>query len=173
MSIEIAVKKAKKIEGLLKKLGCSGAGIYDLTVSGESELDRNVVRACRKVATIRNKVVHEDGFTIAGWQLGDFIETADFAICELQEQLDRREAAARAAQRVQSQIVPERAPETASAESATVRAAKDDVNRDGQEKPEQQAPLGRKFNHKQFWLDVVKVGAMGILATAAIVFELS
>jgi hypothetical protein len=83
MSIDIIVEKSKKLEGLLKRLGCQGKGLHELVSQAEASLDNNVVRACRKVATIRNKAVHEEGYRLYGEALQDFNDTADYAAEQL------------------------------------------------------------------------------------------
>ena len=83
MSLEIVIGESKKLEGLLKRLGYQGKGLHELVSQAELVLDTKVVRACRKVATIRNKAVHEEGYIIDGRVLNDFKEAADYATEQL------------------------------------------------------------------------------------------
>lgn len=83
MSLETIIGKSKKLEGLLKKLGYQGKGLHELVSHAEPALGTNVVRACRKVATIRNKAVHEEGYRLHGQALQDFIDAADYATEQL------------------------------------------------------------------------------------------
>lgn len=79
MSLETVIGESKKLEGLLKRLGYQGKGLHELVSQAESVLDTKVVKACRKVATIRNKAVHEEGYRLDGQALQDFKDTADYA----------------------------------------------------------------------------------------------
>lgn len=83
MSLEAIIERSKRLEGLLKKLGYRGKGLHELVSQAESALDANVVRACRKVATIRNKAVHEEGYRLYGRPLQDFNDAADYATEQL------------------------------------------------------------------------------------------
>lgn len=83
MSLEAIIEKSKRLEGLLKKLGYQGKGLHELVSQAEPALDVNVVRACRKVATIRNKAVHEEGYRLYGRALQDFNDAADYATEQL------------------------------------------------------------------------------------------
>jgi hypothetical protein len=79
MSLETIVGQSKRLEGLLKRLGYHGKGLHELVSQAELALDTKVVRACRKVATIRNKAVHEEGYRLNGQALRDFNDAADYA----------------------------------------------------------------------------------------------
>ena len=61
--IERAVKWSKRFESLLeRRFGARGRGLHEKIDSVEGDLDRDTVRALRLVATVRNKIVHEDGY---------------------------------------------------------------------------------------------------------------
>ena len=63
---EKVIKNTKKIESLIEeKLSAEGKGLYEKTISVEEYLDQEVVRKIRRIATIRNKLMHEDEFEIA------------------------------------------------------------------------------------------------------------
>ena len=60
--IEVAVKGSKRLEGLLeKRFGATGRGLHEKLTSVEARIPEEVRRSIRWVATIRNKVVHEEG----------------------------------------------------------------------------------------------------------------
>ncbi|TAL80695.1 MAG: hypothetical protein EPN77_19345 [Candidimonas sp.] len=86
MTYEVVLPKAKQVESLLRELGHTGAGIHQLVTSAGPALDRDVARAARKVATIRNKLVHEANFALSGDDLRGFSESAEFVISALQRQ---------------------------------------------------------------------------------------
>jgi hypothetical protein len=61
--IERAVKWSKRFESLLeRRFGARGRGLHEKIDSVEGDLDRDTARALRLVATVRNKIVHEDGY---------------------------------------------------------------------------------------------------------------
>ncbi len=63
---EKVIKNTKKIEALLEeKLTAEGKGLYEKTVSVEAFVDQDIVKKIRRIATIRNKLMHEDEFELA------------------------------------------------------------------------------------------------------------
>ncbi|MEM7754277.1 MAG: hypothetical protein AAF297_01425 [Planctomycetota bacterium] len=57
------IKIAKRLEGTLERdLGASGKGLHEKASSIEHKLDPQLVKDLRAVATVRNKLVHEEGF---------------------------------------------------------------------------------------------------------------
>jgi len=59
--IETVIRASKQLEQLLERhYGASGRGLHEKTSSIEDQLDSDTVRRLRKIATLRNKVVHED-----------------------------------------------------------------------------------------------------------------
>ena len=61
--IDFAVRQCKEIEAILReKHGADGKGLHQLVTSIESRLPTEVVRTLRRVATIRNKIVHEEDY---------------------------------------------------------------------------------------------------------------
>ncbi len=63
MSYEKIFGCSKKIESILsKKYGAKGKGLHTLVSSVESDLPENIVKYCRFIATIRNKMAHNDDF---------------------------------------------------------------------------------------------------------------
>lgn len=61
--IDLAVRECKELESILRtKLGADGKGLHQLVSSVESRLPADLVRVLRRVATIRNKIVHEEDY---------------------------------------------------------------------------------------------------------------
>lgn len=59
--IETVIRASKQLELLLAQhYGATGRGLHEKTSSVEDQLDSDTVRRLRKIATLRNKVVHED-----------------------------------------------------------------------------------------------------------------
>lgn len=63
--IDLVVKQSRKIESLLKMhYHAEGKGLHQLISSCEERLPHDVIKKLRFIATIRNKVVHEDGYKL-------------------------------------------------------------------------------------------------------------
>jgi hypothetical protein len=61
--IDLAVKKSKRLEALLtRRWGATGKGLHEKVDSVQSRLPPELVRDIRKVATVRNKIVHDDSY---------------------------------------------------------------------------------------------------------------
>lgn len=61
--IDRVVKSSRKIETqLVRNLGASGKGLNGKLNSVENKLPSALVKRIRYIATIRNKVVHDDGY---------------------------------------------------------------------------------------------------------------
>ena len=57
------IEQSKKIETLLEEnLGASGRGLHEKTSSVESSLSADIVKKIRFIASVRNKLMHEDGY---------------------------------------------------------------------------------------------------------------
>jgi len=61
---EEVIEKTKAIEGYLMEMGAVGKGAHEKLDSVQHLLPEEVVRLIRRVATIRNKYVHESGYRI-------------------------------------------------------------------------------------------------------------
>lgn len=60
--IDLAIRKSRKLEQMLERsFGASGRGLHEKTSSIENRLPQQLVRKLRLVATVRNKVLHEEG----------------------------------------------------------------------------------------------------------------
>ena len=82
--IETVIRASKQLEQLLEQhYGAIGRGLHEKTSSIEVQLDSDTVRRLRKIATLRNKVVHED-FEID--DLTDFQCDAQALVQQLQPQ---------------------------------------------------------------------------------------
>ena len=63
--IDLVVKQSRKIEALLKAhYHAEGKGLHQLITSCEERLPHEVLGKLRFIATMRNKVVHEDGYKL-------------------------------------------------------------------------------------------------------------
>ena len=82
-SIETAVRYSRKFEAILEnRYGASGKGLHEKISSIEERLPKDTTRLLRKIATIRNRAVHEDGYEINN--LEDFIQTCDYVLLQLE-----------------------------------------------------------------------------------------
>jgi hypothetical protein len=60
--IELVITRSKRFESMLERhFGATGRGLHEKVGSVERKLPDHVVRRLRFIATIRNKIVHEDG----------------------------------------------------------------------------------------------------------------
>ena len=74
--IEKVVVRTRKIEALLRtQYHADGKGLHQLITSCEERLPHDVIAKLRYIATIRNKVVHEDGFELKSRR--EFLATCD------------------------------------------------------------------------------------------------
>jgi hypothetical protein len=63
--IELAVTTSRRLESLLEtRFGASGRGLHEKLASVEAILSPEAMHHGRYVATMRNKVVHEDAFSL-------------------------------------------------------------------------------------------------------------
>ncbi len=63
--IERVVTRTRRLEKLLReKYHAQGKGLHELTCSCEERLPHQVVKQIRYIATIRNKLVHEDDYKL-------------------------------------------------------------------------------------------------------------
>lgn len=61
-SIDIAVRGSRKLEALLEqRFGAFGRGLHEKVQSVEGQLPFELTKVLRRIATQRNRVVHEDG----------------------------------------------------------------------------------------------------------------
>jgi hypothetical protein len=63
--IDLAIKTSRRLEGLLEtRYSAEGRGLHEKLAAVEAMLSPEALRNGRYVATMRNKVVHEDGFSL-------------------------------------------------------------------------------------------------------------
>jgi hypothetical protein len=63
--IDVVITETREIESLLSKyFDSEGRGLHQKITSASSSLDASLVKKLRWIATIRNKVVHENNFEI-------------------------------------------------------------------------------------------------------------
>ena len=61
--LERAIRWSKRFEAALeRRYGARGRGLHEKIDSVRADLDSDTVRALRLVATVRNKIVHEEGY---------------------------------------------------------------------------------------------------------------
>lgn len=80
---EIVIENCKDLEGRLSKIGAIGKGLHEKTSSVAPILDPQLVKELRTVATIRNKLVHEEGFSLSRNELENFEDLAYSAYKQL------------------------------------------------------------------------------------------
>ena len=80
--IELAVSLSRRLESLLEeKYQATGKGLHEKVSSIETTLPSQLVKSLRYIATIRNSVVHEQGFVIE--DLAGFSAQGDAALAQL------------------------------------------------------------------------------------------
>ncbi|WP_261816389.1 DUF4145 domain-containing protein [Vibrio gallicus] len=63
--IDQVVTRTRRIESLLRtQFHANGRGLHQLISSSEERLPHEIIKKLRYVATIRNKILHEDGFEL-------------------------------------------------------------------------------------------------------------
>ncbi|HZX33389.1 MAG TPA: hypothetical protein VFF03_18715, partial [Rhodocyclaceae bacterium] len=77
-----AIDVTRQLETLLETLGATGKGLHERTSSVEAKLPAALVRKLRFVASVRNKIVHEDEL-LPDDDFAEFVETGKLAIAEL------------------------------------------------------------------------------------------
>src|SRR5687767_7553587 len=86
--IDLAVTRSQRLEQLLERdFGATGRGLHEKVSSIADVMPQDLIRKLRLVATVRNKVVHENG------RIDDksrFLDAADAAERELVKIRDRR-----------------------------------------------------------------------------------
>lgn len=79
--IGVTIGYTKKIETLLEKQNAHGAGLHQKLDSVESLFDSNLIKKIRFIATMRNKLMHEDGYIIEDFV--KFVKTCEAVINKL------------------------------------------------------------------------------------------
>jgi len=83
--IELVISNSKKLESFLEKhLKATGRGLHEKVGSVERQLPDTLVRRLRYIATIRNKIVHDESYDRIDDRKG-FIEACTIANKELRK----------------------------------------------------------------------------------------
>lgn len=95
--IEVAVTGSKRIEKILKEeFNAEGKGLHEYLTSVEKQLPAPILKKARYVASVRNKVVHEDGNIN---DLNDFNQSVDEVVMALETIIREQKHAAEKAKR--------------------------------------------------------------------------
>ena len=86
---EDVIDRTKHLESLLTSLGGIGRGLHERISSIESLLDEALLRRLRFIASVRNKLMHEHGYTFDD-DPRRFIASCDAAIADLSALLRER-----------------------------------------------------------------------------------
>lgn len=77
--IETTLRYTKELESLLvTQLGASGKGLHEKTTSVEDRLPRELERKLRFIASVRNKLMHEDGYQVDNFE--GFVSSCELAL---------------------------------------------------------------------------------------------
>lgn len=77
MSYEEVITRTKRIESFLEGIGAEGRGLHHKASSLKRSLDPDLVKKIRFVATIRNRLLHEDGFEVGTRLMKAFQKACD------------------------------------------------------------------------------------------------
>ncbi len=69
---EIVINSSKSLESELSKLGAQGKGLHEKATSIEHMLSPELMTLLRKTATIRNKLIHEQDYSLSDRELIHF-----------------------------------------------------------------------------------------------------
>lgn len=94
MQAGLAVDLARQLESALEALGATGKGLHEKVSSVESRLPEALVTKLRFVASVRNKIVHEDELLSAS-DISAFMEAGAQAVAALAALGDGKPAKAR------------------------------------------------------------------------------
>lgn len=79
--LEAVLRRTKRLERLLEeKYQAVGKGLHEKTTSVERQLSAPVVRQLRFIASVRNKLMHEDGYNYDRTAEGKFLAVCDEAV---------------------------------------------------------------------------------------------
>lgn len=101
--IETVVRGSKQIEKLLREeFGAQGRGLHEYLSDVESEIPDNIVRKGRYIASVRNKVIHDDEDIYDIKNFNDAVEEVDAALKEI---LHKRKLEKERTERLESSTV--------------------------------------------------------------------
>lgn len=82
--IETVVRGSKKLEKILKEdFGAQGRGLHEYLTDVESQLTEGIVRKGRYIASVRNKVIHDDEDIYDIKKFNDAVEEVEAALNEI------------------------------------------------------------------------------------------
>lgn len=84
---QVVIDATKSLESMLRKIGANGKGLHEKTSSVDLLLSPELSKLLRKIATIRNKLIHEEGFSLPDRQLLEFKTSVEEA-SEMLELID-------------------------------------------------------------------------------------
>ena len=77
MSYEIVISSTKRIETILTEMGAKGKGLHEKLSNVEHLLEVNTIKSIRFLASIRNKLLHDDNFELTAELLNSFKQEDD------------------------------------------------------------------------------------------------
>lgn len=80
MSYKLVLDNTKKIELILNNMGAQGKGLYEKSLSVEDKLESSILKSIRFLATIRNKLLHEENFILEKKTKLEFINKSNEVI---------------------------------------------------------------------------------------------
>ncbi|HEX8072451.1 MAG TPA: SH3 domain-containing protein [Pyrinomonadaceae bacterium] len=81
--LESVLQRTKKLERVLEEqYQATGRGLHEKATSVEHKLDSNRLKQIRFIASVRNKLMHEDGYSFDGTE-SDFLKKCDDLIKQL------------------------------------------------------------------------------------------
>lgn len=83
MSYEQIINKTKDIETILNNLGAEGKGLHE-KVSSLKNINKQVIKSIRFMATIRNNFLHDNNFKLTNDKLEEFNDAYEVASTMLQ-----------------------------------------------------------------------------------------
>lgn len=92
--LEAVLQRTKRLERLLEeKYQAVGKGLHEKTTSVEHQLDAATVKKLRFIASVRNRLMHEDDYSYERSEESRFLETCDEVINYLQNYQPAAQAA--------------------------------------------------------------------------------
>ncbi len=85
MSYESVIKNTKKIETMLVHMGASGKGLHAKLSSIAEKIDKDIVKSIRFIASVRNKLLHEDNVQLTEHLFNEFEKACEYVIDRLKE----------------------------------------------------------------------------------------
>ena len=77
MTMDVIITRTKTIESALVKLGASGKGLHEKASSLEGTLAPSLVMKIRFIASVRNKSLHDDDYSVSTDTLTRFLRACE------------------------------------------------------------------------------------------------